>query len=356
MTLALLFAAQVDGLVREAEKLGEQVKTITTIVADLRDKKLVQDDALAEVESFFQRITGEGGDLVEKARRLEERQRALEVKKREVEILEREYESAKKVYEATSRRVDASRAELERRIEANRREIDEHNAKKDHSRNSSETEAYNQNAARLNQEKAAVSSLIDNFNNVILAGSREESARLQAKNDQFEAVDKERYELEQSVSKELRLFRARLDSMKNPTEQLLTVLKEATRPGAGTAGTATYADAAAAAASPLAQAYGSAGGLAPELAAEVCVIRRARDRSTSRDYLVQKLRLGMLIRSLAGFGGAGAQAEIPSSRAFGELRAAASPLVKKGDGATWSFSLKNSSLKGRAPTASIREE
>jgi hypothetical protein len=346
---------QTEGLVREAEALGEQVRTITTMIAEMRDKNLVHEEALAEVEAFMAQITGQGGNLAETARRIEEHERQLQAKKREVEILERDYETAKGLYDATDRRIASTRAEIDRRTEANRRAIDAHNALKDRYRSDAEREEYNRNAERLNREKDAISNMIDNFNNVLLPAARDESARLRQKDDRMIAVDKDRYNLETSLKKELRAFRERLESMKNPSEQLLAVLREATKPSAAAAGYATFGEAAAAAASPFPQAYGSAAGIAADIAGEIWVIRRARDRSTNRDYLVQKLRLGMLARTLAGYAAAPPQADLAASRAFSETRATASPLVARSAEASWTLPVRVAP-RPRSARAPIGEE
>lgn len=193
----------------------------------------------------------------------------------------------------------------------------------------------------------------------MLPAAREEGARLRAKDDRLETVDKERHNLETGLKRDLRRFREQLDSMKSPSEQLLAVLRESNKPPGAAAGFATFGDAAAAAASPFAQAYGGEAGIAAEIAGAVWVLRRARNRATIREYLVEKLRLGMLARTLAGYAASGPQSDTPAARAFAESKVTPFPLVAKSVSGSWTLPVPAAgpvvrpSREGRAPIRSV---
>jgi hypothetical protein len=333
-----------------ADRLAERIQWITSTIRDLREKKRVHAEALAEVEAYLGTVTRTGTDLQAKAKQLEEMQRQLAAKKKEHLALETEYESEQKLYKQQLDRFEASGRDIKQRWDALDAEIKAHNARQN---DAQDAEAYRRNAERLNQNQASLKAESDRHENVnrpavVAAYDKVERMRLNTR-----AVEGAKVDLDNELRWDSGDFRIAIDSMEGPAEGLHSLLMEATGKRPATNSFRTFASRREAAAQPLAEAFGGGLDLPDHFLSEIYIIRAARDRGTTREYIVERLRLGELIEGIRALVPETSDKSVAADRAFDLPSVASKPssLVK---GAAWKMPPPEPSTLQRQPPPGLR--
>lgn len=336
LTLLLQDTAELQNFRASADKLTERLQSITGTLKDLREKRRVHLEALAEVEAYLGTINRTGTDIQAKARQLEDLKRAFDAKQKEYDDREREYEGEKKLYDQQLERFNTIRKDLNARMDRTSQEIRDHNARENQV-TADQVEAYRKNAERLNAAKAANATENSRVEGVDRPALNAAWDKLERKNVEFRAVQDVYFDLDSEFRKEVRGFRSSIRSMEGPTEALYSLLQEATGKRTASMAYRVFGRRMDAEAISLAAAFGSSVDLPDGPFAQVLIIRSAHDRAATRDYIVEKLRLGEIIETLRGLSTGSAEKPVAADRVFeypslAGQAAKPSALVK---GATW---------------------
>ena len=336
MTLMLQDPAPEYGV--QADRLSERLQWITTTLRELREKRRVHAEALAEVEAYLETITRRGSDLQAKGRQLDEMKRNLAVKTKEHAAIETEYENEQKLYNQQLERWRARQKELKERWDRLDADIKAHNARQNQV-TQEEAEAYRQNAERLNGIKAQLtteSNQSDNGDRAVVQSAYDKLERMRLNEDAVEGV---KIDLSNDLRWDSNDFNRALKSMEGPAEALHSLLLEAT--GQRTASTAfrVHATRREATAQSLADAFGGGLDLPDTMLAEVYIIRPGRDRGTTREYIVERLRLGELIEGIRALTPEMSDKAVAADRALenSALAAAAGKPCALVKGAAWTM-------------------
>jgi hypothetical protein len=298
-----------------ADRLTEKLQFITTTIKEWREKKRVHAEALAEVEAYMGTFTKQGVDLQAKAKELEDLHRTFAEKKKEYDSTERDFESENALYKEQLKSFNSRLDDINRRWDANEQAIKQHNARQDQVTTDADREAYRQNAARLTQIQTGIrgeSDRLENTDRPSLNQAREKVIRKEA---DFQKVQDVYFDLDSATRREDSAFRRSIVSMEGPAEALRSLLQEAGKKSTAAA-FRVFATRSEAVAGTLAEAFGSGVDLPDTLFARTLVIRRARERATTRDYIVEKLRLGELIESLRALSPGSLAKPVAADQAF----------------------------------------
>ncbi len=341
-----------------AEKVQERVQAAAATVRELREKKLVHADALAEVDAYLAEIKRQESELRDKAKKLSEGQIAIAARKREFQTAKADMEAAEQEYKAAKSRLDAHREDMRRRREQNDREIADHNAKKGQAQTQDEVNRYNDNAARLNRVKDALSAEVNTFNNVELVNCNQLGDKWDQKSSTFNRVEEEYNDMVTAQERQEAAFKRVIDNLTGPIEELSGILQKATQPPGPPAPFRTFDRPHDATLQLFAETYGGKIDLHPDIASRLWVLASSRGVQTLREYLVEKLRFGQMIERFRAFQSGSIDRVAPADRAVEAGAAALSDHCKKPCAlvkGTWTLTVPRPDRPRTVPAPNLRE-